>query len=144
MMSHFCVAILLQPGATATARPGSGRRHASAMGAVAADFHSSYNDVELALALDLAFKPIEQIALELHYFSAAQARHVQVVALWSALVIMLLPFEMHQVQFVYQTMALEQGQRPVHRHAIDMRIDLPRLAQDLASIHMLFCSFDHA
>ncbi len=114
------------------------------MGAVAADFHSSYNNVELALALDLAFKPIEQIALELHYFSAAQAGHVQVVALWSALVIMLLPFEMHQVQFVYQTMALEQGQRPVYRHAIDMRIDLPRLAQDLASIQMLFCCFDHA
>src|SRR3989441_6860568 len=130
MMSHFCVAMLLQPGATA-AGPGSGRRHASAMGTVAADFHSSYNDVELALALDLAFKPIEQIALELHYFPAAQAGHVQVVALWSTLVIMLLPFEMHQVQFVYKTMALEQGQRRVYRHAIDMRIDLSRLAQDL-------------
>ena len=51
------------------------------MGTVAADFHSSYNDVELALALDLTFKPIEQVALELHYFSAAQAGHVQVVAL---------------------------------------------------------------
>src|SRR5881397_3452994 len=108
MTSHFCVAILLQSGATAV-RPGSGRRHASAMGAVAANFHSSYNDVELALALDLAFKAIEQIALELHYFSAAQAGHVQVVALWSPLVIMLLPFEMHQVQFVYQTVAFEQG-----------------------------------
>ena len=114
------------------------------MGAVAADFHSSYNDVELALALDLAFKAIEQIALELHYFSAAQAGHVQVVALWSPLVIMLLPFEMHQVQFVYQTVAFEQGQRPVYRHAIDMRIDLSRLAQDLASVQMLFCSLDHA
>src|SRR5437588_13124215 len=111
MMSDFCVAILLQPGATATARPGSGRRHASAMGAVAADFHSSYNDVELALTLDLAFKPIEQIALELHYFSAAQAGHVQVVALWSALVIMLLPFQIQQCQVAYQTVALAPGQR---------------------------------
>lgn len=72
----------------------------AAFGAVAANFQPADNDVEAALALDLALQPIEKIALELRNFPAAQAGHVDVIAMRTAFVEMLLALHMHEVEFV--------------------------------------------
>src|SRR5207245_6552508 len=80
--------------AAVATRCNSGRQ-AAAKGAVAANFHARNQNMELALALDLPFETVEKIALELQDFPATQACHVQMIALRSALVKMLLPLEVH-------------------------------------------------
>jgi len=78
----------------------------SALCAVPADLKPTHEDVKLALALYLTFKAIEQIAFKLGDLSAAQARHMNVVALRSALVKMLLALHVHKIKFVNQAVAL--------------------------------------
>ena len=80
----------------------------SARCAVSANLHTADEDVKLTLALDLPFEPLEQIAFEFRDFAAAQARHMNVVTLRSALIKVLLALHVHQVQFVNQAVPLEQ------------------------------------
>ena len=70
-------------------------RQAAATGAVAANFHARNQNMELAFALDLPFKAVEEIALELQDFPATQARHVQMIALRPTFVKVLLTLEVH-------------------------------------------------
>ncbi len=63
--------------------------------------------MKTAVALNLSLKPVEQVALEFSDLSAAQACHVNVIALRTALVKVLLPLHVHQVEFVDQTMTLQ-------------------------------------
>ena len=79
----------------------------AAVRTVSANFQATHDDVKPAIALDLSFQAIEQLAFEFHDFSAAQARHVDVVALWAALIKMLLALHVHQVEFVDQAIALQ-------------------------------------
>jgi hypothetical protein len=62
--------------------------------------------VKLALALDLTFEAVEQVAFKLCNLSAAQACHVNVIALWSPLVEMLFTLHVHQVELVNQSVSL--------------------------------------
>ncbi len=101
-----------------------GRR--TALGAVAAHFQARDQDMETAIALNLAFEPIEQDTLEFRNAAAPQARHVDMVTLGSSFVEVLFAFHVHVVKFIYQAMALEQAERPVNRDAIDMRVDFAR------------------
>lgn len=78
----------------------------SALCAIPADFQPAHEDVKLALALDLAFEPFEQIAFEFCNFAAAQARHMNVVALRSALIKVLLALHVHKIEFVNQAVSL--------------------------------------
>src|SRR5438477_12622732 len=72
----------------------------AALGAVAADLQSADNDVETALALNLAFEPVEEVAFELRNFATAQTGHVDVIAMRAAFVEMLLALHVHEVEFV--------------------------------------------
>ncbi len=67
-----------------------------------------YEDVELAVALNLTFKPLEQIALEFCDLAAAQARHMNVIALRPPFIKVLFTLHVHQIEFVYQAIALQQ------------------------------------
>jgi hypothetical protein len=51
--------------------------------------------VKTAVALDLAFESIEKVALEFGNPAAAQASHVNVIALRAPLVIMFLSVQVH-------------------------------------------------
>ena len=113
------------------------------MGAVAADFQPSDHNVKTAVVLDLSLKAVEQIALEFGDFAAAQTGHVDVIALRSAFVIVFLTFQVHEVEFVNQAMALQQVQRPVDGDPVNLRIKFSRFAENLAGIQVLFCSFHH-
>src|SRR5215472_9986000 len=88
----FSVSGCLQPDAT-----DSGCRR-STLPAVAAHFESADHDMEPAVPLDLAFQAIEQVALKLSDLAAAQAGHVDVIALRPAFVVMLFSLQMHQIQ----------------------------------------------
>src|SRR5438105_12997065 len=92
------------------------RRQAAATRAVAADFHTCNQNMELALALDLPFETVEKIALELQAFPATQACHVQMIALPSALVKMLHHLEVHQIQSIDQPLPFERVQVAFNGH----------------------------
>ena len=94
----------------------------AAIGAVAAYFHAADQDVKTQFALDLAFQAIEEIALEFEDFPAAQAGHVQMIALWTTLIEVLLPFQVHEIEFVHQPVPLEKLERAVNRDPINGRI----------------------
>ena len=98
--------------------------------------------MKLAVSLDLPFDPVEQVALELLHAPASQARHVHVVPLRPALVEVAVALYVQQVQLIHQPVALEQRQCPIHRHAVDVGIDLGCLAQNLGGIEMLLRRLD--
>lgn len=116
----------------------------AALGAVAANFKARNHNVETAIALDLAFQPVEEIALELQDFSAPQAGHMNVVPLRAALVEMLFALHVHQVKFIDQAVPLEQFERTVNRDSIDASIEFLRVPQNLRGVEVLIRSFDHA
>ena len=105
------------------ANSGDGLLGSSALRAISADFQSSDYDMKATIPLDLSFQTIKQITLELSNLAAAQTRHMDVVPLWTPLIVVLLALHMHQVEFVDQSMAFEQTQRAVHRYTIDLRVD---------------------
>src|SRR5437762_85529 len=90
-----------------------------ALRAISTDFQPADNDVKAAFALDLPFQPVEEVAFELRNSSAAQAGHVDVIAMRAAFVEMLLALHVHEVEFVYQSVALEQFERAINRDPID-------------------------
>src|SRR5579864_1539507 len=116
----------------------------AAVRTVSANFQTAHDDVKPAIALDLSFQAIEQFAFQFHDFSAAQAGHVNVVTLRTALVKMLLALHVHQVELVDQAIALQQLERAVHGDLVNSGIDSPRLGQDLGRVQMLLCGFHHA
>ncbi len=85
---------------------------------------------------------IEQVALKLLHFAATQASHVHVVALRTPFVEVPFPLHMQQVEFVHESLALQQRQRPVHGNAINVGVDPGGLAQDLRGVEVLLGGFD--
>src|SRR5580704_491820 len=96
--------------------------------AIPANLQSRYHNPEPAVFFHLSLQLLENIAHELHDLAATQARHVDVVPVQLALVVVSLAVDVHQVEFVNQSMPLQQPQRPVHRAAIHARIQFLRLA----------------
>jgi len=97
-----------------------------------------------AVALDLALQAIKEIALEFHDLAAALAGHVDVIALRTALVEMLLALHVHQIQLIDQPVALQQTQRAINSDPVDLRVDPAGAAENLAGIEMLLGGFDNA
>ena len=112
-------------------------------GAISADLQSRHHNPEAAVFLHLALQFFENIADEFHDFAAPQARHVDMVAVQFALVIVSLAVDMHKVEFVDQSVPLEQLQGSIDRAAIDAGIQLLRLAQELGRIEVFGGRFDH-
>ena len=99
--------------------------------------------METAIALNLAFETIEKIALEFHYLAAAQASHVDVIALRTALVKMLFPLHVHEIEFIDQSMALQKSERAIDRNAVNAGIQLACVAENLRGVEMLLSCFHH-
>src|SRR5215831_755848 len=112
--------------------------------AVAANFQAGHHVVKPAIALDLPLETVEEVAFELRDLAAAQAGHVDVVALRASLIVMLFALQVHQIQFVDQPVAFQEVEGSIHRDPVHLRVDLPRSAKDLAGIEMLLGRLDHA
>jgi len=97
-----------------------------------------------AVALNLALQTVEQIALEFHNLAAAQAGHVDMIALRPALIEVFLALHVHEIELIDQSMALQQTERAVHGNPIDLRIQFARATENLAGVEVLFGSFDDA
>lgn len=121
---------------------GTGR--SAAFRAVAADFQPAHDDVEPTVAFDLTLEAVEEVALELDDLAATQAGHMNMIALRTPLVIMLLALHVHEVEFVDQPVAFEQFQGSIYRHPVNAGIQFAGVAQDLRCIQVLLCGFDDA
>jgi hypothetical protein len=75
-------------------------RIAATASAVAPDFEPANHNMKMAVPLDLAFQAIKQIALKLGDASAAEASHMDVVALRPPLVEVLFSLQVHQIEFI--------------------------------------------
>jgi len=100
--------------------------------------------MKLALALDLSLESLEEIALKLCDLSAAQAGHMNVITLRSALVKVLLALHVHQIEFVDQAVALQQLQGAIDRYPIDPRVDLACVPENLCGIQVLLSGLHNA
>ena len=81
------------------------RRGARAtLAAIPTDLEASHDNVEPAVPLDLPFEPVEKIALEFRDLAATQARHMNVVTLGAPFIVVFLSLQMHEVEFVDQSM----------------------------------------
>jgi hypothetical protein len=120
-----------------------GRCH-STRGAIATNFETSHNDVELAIPLDLPLQPVEKVAFKFRDLPTTQARHMDMVSLRTPLIKVLLTLHVHEVELVDKPVTLEQPQRPVHGDAVNLGINPLRPAQQLTGIKMLLGGFYHA
>ncbi len=100
--------------------------------------------MEAAVFFYLALQPLKYIADELHNLPATQARHVDVVTVHFALVVVTFAVDVHQVKFVNQSVALQQLQGPVDGAAVDTGIELLRPAEKLGRIQVLRGGLHHA
>src|SRR3979409_2687173 len=82
---------------------------------IPAHLKSRHQNVELAVALQLVLQSLKSLADKFGDLPATQARHVDVVALQPALVVMPFAIQMHQVKFIDHALALQQAKRAVNR-----------------------------
>jgi hypothetical protein len=68
---------------------------------------------------------------------------MDVIALWMALIEMLLTLHMHQIKFVDQSMAFQKIESAVYRDTVNVVVELAGLPQYLAGVEMLLSSFHH-
>ncbi|HTM37216.1 MAG TPA: hypothetical protein VL156_10750 [Terriglobales bacterium] len=134
----FCVRTI------ATTCNGLFRRGGAALGAVSADFQARNDNMKAAVTLNLAFEAVEQVTFKLHNLAAAQAGHVDVIALWAPFVKVLLALHVHQIKFVDQPVTLEQIECAVDSHPVNSRVQFLCMTQDLGCIQVLFGGFDDA
>lgn len=116
----------------------------AAGGTISANFEARDQHMESAIGFDLLLEFVELIADEFGDFSATQARHVYVIFPQLALVIMALAVEVHEIEFVDQSVTFEQAESAIHGAAIDTGVEALRLPQNLACVQMLVGGFDDA
>ena len=95
----------------------------AALGAVAADFEPGDDNVEAAIPLDLSLQSIKEVAFKFRNLAAAQTRHVDMVPLRAPFIEMFLALHMHQVEFVNQSVPLQQAQSAINRDPVYLGID---------------------
>jgi hypothetical protein len=117
---------------------------AAALGAISANFQAAHDDVEAAIALDLSFETVEEIAFKFHDLPATQARHVNVIALRPSLIEVFLALHVHEVEFIDQAVALEEAERAIDGNAVNSGIQFAGVPENLRGIKMLFGGFDDA
>lgn len=118
-----------------------GRKGAAGM-TVATDFETGDYDMELALALNLALETFEEIAFKFLNFAAAEAGHVQVIAVGTTLIVVFFSLQMHEIELVDQAMTFEQAEGAIDGDAVDTGIEFAGFAKKLAGIEVGFGGLD--
>ncbi len=119
-------------------------RSGATLAAISANFQPAHHDMEAAIALNLSLETVEQIAFEFHDLSTTQARHVNVIALGTTLVIMFFSLHVHEIEFIDQAVALEKTKSAIHGNAIDSGVKLACVPENLRGIEVLLGGFHHA
>jgi len=96
------------------------------LSAIAADFEARYQNVEAAVSFYLPFDAIKQVTFEFLHGTASQTGHMHVVALRTAFVEVTVSLKVHQVQFIHQSLALQQRQSAIDGNAIDSGVAASR------------------
>jgi hypothetical protein len=94
----------------------------AAVGAEAAYFCAGNCDFDAAVAGDLRFELLVELAFEFADFATADAGYVNVVAWAVALVEMAVAAEVQEIELVNEAMTLQEIQRAIDGYARDSRI----------------------
>jgi len=76
------------------------------IGTVSAALQARDDNMELAVALNLPFQTVKEIAFKFSYLSATKTCHVNMISLRPPFVEVLFSLHVHQVKLVHQPMAL--------------------------------------
>ena len=77
--------------------------------------------MEAALALDLSFEAVEEVAFEFGDLAAAQTGHMNVIALRAPLIEMFFALHVHKVEFIDQAVPLQKIQRAIDGNPVNSR-----------------------
>ena len=108
----------------------------AAIRANAANFRSADRDFDSTVRRDLPLQLFVKLALELAHFAALHASNVDVVARAVFFIEVAMSAQMEQIEFVDQTLALQQIDGSIYRNARDVRINFLRALQNFVSIQM--------
>ena len=114
--------------------------------AVVADtayFGAADGDFDSTIARNLALYFLVQFTFEFADFAAFHAGYVDVVARAVAFVVMAVAAQVQQVEFVDQTLALQQIERAIDGDARDGWIDFLRAFQNFGGVEVAAGSFHH-
>jgi hypothetical protein len=87
--------------------------------AISSYLKSGDNYVVVTVPPQLFLQRLEKLALELGDFATAQARHVNVVARESSLVVVPLALNMHQIELVNKAVTFQKSQGSIYGAPID-------------------------
>jgi hypothetical protein len=104
--------------------------------AQSAEFEPRHLNVKSGLPGYFLFQLFERRTRVLQDRSALEAGQMAVVATGFGLVIMLLPFQVHQVQFVNQSLPFQQADGSVHGGTVDFRVLFPSKLEQLGGIQV--------
>ena len=103
----------------------------------AADFGAGDGDLDVAVAGDLLLELFVEAGFEFANFAAAETGDVDVVAGAVGFVVVAIATEMEKVEFVDETLALEEIDGAVDGDEMDVVIDLAGTFEDLIDVEML-------
>ena len=87
--------------------------------AISSYLKSRDNYVVVTIPAQLFLQRLEKLAFELCDFPTAQARHVNVVARESSLIVVTFALNMHQIELVNKAVTFQESQGSIHGAAID-------------------------
>jgi hypothetical protein len=114
----------------------------TAPGTIAADLEPRNTDMEAGIPFQLRLQRVETFVHHFRNPATAETGHVNVVAAGFALVVVRPSFQVHQVEFIDQSMPLEKIDGSVEGAAIDGSIRILCTAKDLICIEMLLGGLD--
>jgi len=112
------------------------RRRVPAALAVTANLQAHNAYLKIPLLCHLLLELFKSGTRVFHNGSTAKTCHMAMVTAGFRLVVVLLSFEVHQVQLVDQSTILEQCDRSIDGGAVDARIPLPGDLKQLGRIEM--------
>jgi len=111
--------------------------------AEATDFRAGDRDFDVEIVGDLRLQILVKLRFKLADFSAANTGDVDVIARAVALVIVAMAAQMQEIEFIDQTVVLQQVHRAIHRDTRDIGIDPLRAFENLFRVHVARRAFEH-
>ena len=103
-----------------------------------AHFGAGDGDLDVAIAGDLIFQLVVEMAFEFPDFPATKAGHVDVIAWAVCLIVVAVTAEVEKVEFIDEAMFLEEIDSAVDGDQVDFGTDFLGEFEDLVDVEMLF------
>lgn len=113
-----------------------------AMRAVAAHLGAGQDYLKSKVGFDLAAELLERLSEELFDLPAAQAYDVRVLGLHPGLVVMLVPADVHEVEFVDEAALFQHLEGSINGDAVELRVPFLREEEQTLGVEVLSGTID--